>query len=309
MAARATTFCMRAEELLVLITCSATSGPIRSISLGSMARRAADHRPRPITSGTSRMHRATRLILLSHGTPAGGQCDIRRFRRHSGNIGQDAITFATSHNLFGAGPAGNVVFVAGATDGYLLVDQNNSGAFRYTWGLCCRSGRPQQYNSLRTTGRRRHHITAVTRHSREGRPEMGRPFLCSHPLPAEIHRADLSSNSVRGTARLTPPEPKRRGHIDPTIPPSQAGRARSVSLCSAVDYATTDRPSTDGRRRRRRVPNRRPPGRHSNRRLRTAIVRNGWSRSIGTRGYDVGMRTRLAKKQMPINLNQIRAHA
>jgi hypothetical protein len=43
---------------------------------------------------------------------------------------EEAISFATSNNLVGLGASqGNVVFVAGATDGYLLVDANNNGAF------------------------------------------------------------------------------------------------------------------------------------------------------------------------------------
>ena len=47
------------------------------------------------------------------------------------NSVEDAIAFANSHAQFGLGSnQGNVVFVAGATDGYLLlVDQNNSGGF------------------------------------------------------------------------------------------------------------------------------------------------------------------------------------
>jgi V8-like Glu-specific endopeptidase len=43
---------------------------------------------------------------------------------------ETAVSFASSQNLFGSGGAqGNVVFIAGATDGYLLVDANNTGSF------------------------------------------------------------------------------------------------------------------------------------------------------------------------------------
>jgi hypothetical protein len=43
---------------------------------------------------------------------------------------ETAVSFATSHSLFGSGGTqGNVVFVAGATDGYLLVDADNNGSF------------------------------------------------------------------------------------------------------------------------------------------------------------------------------------
>ena len=41
---------------------------------------------------------------------------------------EEAIGF--SNNLIGSGTGqGNVVFIAGATDGYLLVDANNNGSF------------------------------------------------------------------------------------------------------------------------------------------------------------------------------------
>src|SRR5262249_45687887 len=43
---------------------------------------------------------------------------------------ETAVSFATSHSLFGSGGTqGNVVFVAGSTDGYLLVDTDNNGSF------------------------------------------------------------------------------------------------------------------------------------------------------------------------------------
>jgi Ca2+-binding RTX toxin-like protein len=43
---------------------------------------------------------------------------------------ETAITFANAHSLFGTGAGqGNVVFVAGVTDGYLLVDADNSHTF------------------------------------------------------------------------------------------------------------------------------------------------------------------------------------
>ena len=46
------------------------------------------------------------------------------------NSVEDAIAFANGHAEFGlGGNQGNAVFVAGATDGYLLVDQDNSGSF------------------------------------------------------------------------------------------------------------------------------------------------------------------------------------
>jgi hypothetical protein len=40
---------------------------------------------------------------------------------------EQAITFANSHSLFSS--SANVVFVAGVTDGYLLVDADNSHTF------------------------------------------------------------------------------------------------------------------------------------------------------------------------------------
>ena len=43
---------------------------------------------------------------------------------------EEAINFANSNSLVGSGTSqGNVVFIAGATDGYLLVDADNSGTF------------------------------------------------------------------------------------------------------------------------------------------------------------------------------------
>jgi serralysin len=43
---------------------------------------------------------------------------------------ETAVTFANSQNLFGpGGTQGNVVSIAGTTDGYLLVDADNSGSF------------------------------------------------------------------------------------------------------------------------------------------------------------------------------------
>ena len=43
---------------------------------------------------------------------------------------EEAISFANTNNLIGSGTGqGNVVFIAGATDGYLLVDADNSGTF------------------------------------------------------------------------------------------------------------------------------------------------------------------------------------
>jgi len=46
------------------------------------------------------------------------------------NSVEAATSFANSQSLFGSGGnQGNVVFIAGVTDGYLLVDADNSGTF------------------------------------------------------------------------------------------------------------------------------------------------------------------------------------
>ena len=58
--------------------------------------------------------------------PVGG-IHYTEFAGDSSVVGlEEAITFANNHNLFATG---NVVFVSGVTDGYLLVDQNSGGAF------------------------------------------------------------------------------------------------------------------------------------------------------------------------------------
>jgi Ca2+-binding RTX toxin-like protein len=62
------------------------------------------------------------------GTPTNG-IDYSEFQGNSSVVGlEQAITFANANNLFATG---NVVFVAGVTDGYLLVDANNSGDVDY----------------------------------------------------------------------------------------------------------------------------------------------------------------------------------
>ena len=55
---------------------------------------------------------------------------------------------------------------------------------------------------------------------------MGRPFLCSHPLPAECHRADLSLKFIRDPAPVDPARAQASEVISITTmpPPSQADR-------------------------------------------------------------------------------------
>jgi hypothetical protein len=123
LAARTMTGLSRTVETPIVIAYSATSGPIHSTFLRTANPRAALHRPQPITSATSRMHRATGLI----SSPPVGGISYTEFQGDASVVGlQEAITFANNHNLFATG---NVVFVAGVTDGYLLVDANSGGAF------------------------------------------------------------------------------------------------------------------------------------------------------------------------------------
>ena len=100
-----------------------------------------------------------------------------------------AITYASTHNFFGTGTGqGNVVFVAGATDGYLLVDGNNGGAYvpgPTTSLLSSKASTLQLSSGLATSSNGPHGIV-------EGRPAMGRPFLCSQPF-----RDQNSSSSAR----------------------------------------------------------------------------------------------------------------
>src|SRR5262249_42406262 len=73
--------------------------------------------------------RAKRDRFCNLSLVSGGQRTRWKVVRHSTVTSvETAISFANSNNL---ATQGNVAFIAGATDGYLLVDQNDGGLFGF----------------------------------------------------------------------------------------------------------------------------------------------------------------------------------
>ena len=220
-----------------------------------MPARAARHRARPITSGTSRMPRSDRVNINAHwrcaiqytevqgDTSVTSVTDSYNIRKYSQRSSQPAPA------CLALGPArATLCSLPGRPTVTCWSTRITAAHFRsglVTTLLSSTASTVQLSSDLATSSNGRHSASS------KAAPKWGGLFSVRIPCQPNVIAQICRSNSSETRPRLTPPEPKRpRSYRSRRSPPSQADASRSVSPCFGDGgYATTGRPSTDGRRR------------------------------------------------------------